>query len=261
MSLEGQVDGKPIALKLQLPAPPIARSTWVDGFKTGPLYLLCILIGWLIATGISYFGSDIERAEYKLAVANYRSVLSKDLDAVRAHIVVGNYPMAQALLDDSQSAAETLGLPPSAMVKLLSDQIIENTRETAGLPPVVDTTQPAGPVLGLTKEIVQDQFFSADRRNAALAIAAAFESADQPSREATVDVLLDAVIPQGEDDRRRYRVNIYIALALSLLPPKSVTRPDDIDRLMALRDTAEYGADSQFRLNVDTAIARQASPT
>ena len=106
----------------------------------------------------------------------------------------------------------------------------------------------------LQVEAVRARLFSADRRKYVQFLADGYPALTDPDKASLVTTLLDTIIPQGTDGERRYRVNLYVALAFSKLP--KVDDGIDLSRLVALRETAEY-EDPTFKQNVEHALARQ----
>lgn len=71
------------------------------------------------------------------------------------------------------------------------------------------------------------------------------------SPDLVVDALIKAILP--EDDRKSYRVNIYIVLTLSQLRPNWVGVEEQKNRVAALQNTDNY-KDATFSLRVNQAL-------
>lgn len=102
---------------------------------------------------------------------------------------------------------------------------------------------------------IQEELFSPRRREFAEYFVELHATSSPIDRHTLVEGLLDSVIAPDADGRRRYRVNLYIALIFSRLPRDSVTDAG-LQRLDALRDYAEM-SDPTFRQNVENALRQQ----
>jgi hypothetical protein len=75
-------------------------------------------------------------------------------------------------------------------------------------------------------------------------------------QERLATALNDALIAPGNDQERRYRINLYVALTFSRLP--KIALPAEVQAaLLALQTSAEYKKDETFQKNVDSALKRQ----
>lgn len=89
-------------------------------------------------------------------------------------------------------------------------------------------------------------------------LAKLYDRVDSTDKKEIVDQLLGSIIKVDNEKEvdRRYRTNLYIALAFSKLPPNAIS-DKDIKRFQLLKNDPYYSLDSTFRRNVDNAFAQQ----
>jgi hypothetical protein len=225
---------------------PKAASPILGSF----LLLLAGLVGWAAATFLDYEDNVMAKADYQLSLSN-------DLKSILIFIEKKDYCLATALLDDNQVAAGMVGAPKSSAVIVLSNRIASPDLDASAQLCGTTANDPVaqGTRVSLSREQVQSDLFSSERRKFAEQYVASYNAGSEQTKSEIVSALIAAIIG-GEDDVHRYRVNIYIALTFSLLPKAALTAEQQ-QKLKALQQTAEYKQDPQFRINVDRAIKVQ----
>ncbi|MFB9982639.1 hypothetical protein ACFSQQ_15970 [Mesorhizobium kowhaii] len=112
-------------------------------------------------------------------------------------------------------------------------------------------------IADLTTDLIRQRLFSDQRREYATHLAMLYDKSDEPGRAALVKAVVDAIIPQKEDPERRYRVNLYVAVAFTRMASGALKDPVHQQALLALRQSVEYRDDPTFAQNVNQAIAKQ----
>jgi hypothetical protein len=138
---------------------------------------------------------------------------------------------------------ETLSPSRFASCAALLGQPSEPSDATANFPSSIED---------LTRANIQKLMFTPDRRKFAQHLARLYED---PSKKALAHALVDAIIPPGQNPQMRYRVNLYIALTVSLLPRGSIEGAD-ATAFRALLQSAEM-KDATFADNVRRALQKQ----
>lgn len=108
----------------------------------------------------------------------------------------------------------------------------------------------------LNSLLVRDILFSKERRKFASFLSSLYTTSPEPQKRLIASTLSNTIIDPGSDPDRRYRVNLYVAVTYSLLPTDA-TDNVQLEKLMSLKNTAEYRQDSTFRKNVDRAVDKQ----
>ena len=103
---------------------------------------------------------------------------------------------------------------------------------------------------GEIQELI-DRFNGADRLRASDRLVDLYRQADQSVRDEMVSALIEGLLP--EDDKRSYRVNIYIALTLSRLSPAWRASPSQLRAVEHLKQTRNH-KDPTFKRRVDEAL-------
>jgi hypothetical protein len=205
------------------------------------------LVAWGTTVYLEYKKSEVEQGRYSLE-------LEKDKVEIIDLVKGRETPLALALVDyyqvrfggDSAYARflEAIG----AYINTAPGRISEHRTPSSENP---------NEVSGITIDDVRNHLFSVARRQFAEHVVDLYTAANEEGRRRLVFMLLEAIIPAGKDETRRYRVNLYIALTFSLLPRVAMT-PEQITQLKALSTSHEYG-DHTFKTNVNNAIAKQAT--
>ncbi|RJT27263.1 hypothetical protein D3227_36440 [Mesorhizobium waimense] len=112
-------------------------------------------------------------------------------------------------------------------------------------------------IADLTTDLIRQRLFSDQRREYATHLAMLYDKSDAFGRTTLVKALVAAIIPQKEDPERRYRVNLYVAVAFTRMAPGALKDPAQRQALLALKLTPEYRDDPTFVQNVDQAIRKQ----
>lgn len=140
--------------------------------------------------------------------------------------------------------------PTGSLAELAQDKFLRCSRlMTLAFPEAIEAE--------LSANLIRDWLFSSERQEHATRLAERHAAADANEQTRIVDMVIAAIIPPREDPERRYRVNLYIALTISRMTSGALTKPEQREALIGLRNTPEYREDPTFRDNVDRAIARQ----
>jgi hypothetical protein len=192
------------------------------------------VVAWLVSVYFEEKHIALEMEKDKVEIIR----LVKDQDT----------PLALILI---QYFDETFGAGDANYRKFLTT--VSNYISTA--PSKLTKEQPiATDAAGTTSDIIQNQFFSVNRRQYAEYLVDLYKKATSDQKSQIVSALLGAILPEGSD--HGYRVNLYIALTFSLLPNTKMDNAN-LDRLKKLKDLKDY-KDTTFKLNVDNALTKQA---
>lgn len=218
------------------------RNGWA-WLQSTPVIVLSGIIGWSIATGLNVFDRFLETKAYDLDVARERLAIVSYVDGKNitlATLMIDYYGEILATGDPSYTAFLT-GLR----------NYLASPAANVGEPTVAEIKQAS---LTLDAETIRSRMNAPDRRDYAESLVAAYEQ-DASKGPDIVDGLLQAILADGST--RQYRVNIYIALTFSLLPKGAIRSAEQYETLSQLEDSQEYKGDSQFRVNVKAALAKQ----
>ncbi|MDG4676175.1 hypothetical protein P9A16_34390 [Shinella sp. 838] len=220
--------------------------------------MLLAVIGGLISIFTSIILND-RQIDASLETEKLKAGIAKDTarDALEADLIKRfvEGPSILAVRDNLTFLIE-VGLLPS-----YAEKIKQYLKENEGSAPQVLLNggfEGLDDIGDLTPASLRNHFFSARRKTAVQLIVSTYETGTPEVREAIVKGLIGALIPNGDDPDRRYRVNLYIANAFSNLPKiedvelgKSVVAA--LDKLQGSRE----GSEPTFRQNVRSALSKQ----
>jgi hypothetical protein len=169
-----------------------------------------------------------------------------------------NNEKSLALIDRILLQLDRRGLGTGDRLELLSPRRFAQCVALLGQPQrkgdTVSDFPSAAADLGVEK--VRELMFSPDRREFSAHIAAVY--ATSPEKSAIAHALTTAIVPADSDPERRYRINLYIAVTLSKLPPNALSTEDFV-AVERLAGAAEM-RDPTFADNVSRALEIQGQP-
>ena len=77
--------------------------------------------------------------------------------------------------------------------------------------------------------------------------------------QAVVKSLIDGLLP--ENDKWSYRVNLYIAFTLARIEPSWIGSKEQLNKIVALKETGNFRKDTTFRRRVNEALDNYSAPT
>ena len=155
--------------------------------------------------------------------------------------------------DKITRVSQTLLIPPSGLVPDVPPRPRARPGPSGGTATSKTGEQEAALV---TPDSVQDNFNSTNRRDYAEYLVSLYATSSLRAQQSIVKNLLDAIMDGS--DNRSYRVNLYIALTFSLLPPDALKDNENgKEKLKSLMGTSHYRRESTFRQNVNRAVAKQ----
>lgn len=207
------------------------------------------LVSWLVATGIELYKSRTDELKYFL-----------DVDKIKIDVVNlvkdrkdGDVTLALAIIDYYTEKYKDDNIYNGFLIVIRN--VIGSDRDNYTNQPAASPSTLSREIASITVDQIQAQFGSANRRRYAEFIAATAAKASDQEKKMIADQLIKAILSTDNKYGSSYRINIYITLTFSLLPPIELSRAQ-VDQLLALKNTGNYD-DPTFRLNLSNALARQ----
>lgn len=217
-------------------------------------------ITWFISGYVAVSGVELDKAKFDHELDKDKLQIVEFIDTHKPQlaVIILDYYEDRLRPNSLLSSSDETDDPALALIDALQAYVATTQQDLAPTPPKGSPSAVGGKVAELSAKSIRDQFFSAARRNFAEELVGLYEVGTVEEKTSIIEELTGSIIAKDEDARRRYRVNLYIALTLSLLPPVPPENREKVtSALQALRDSDEYKKDSTFRLNVDNATIKQ----